>query len=132
MDLFYGTIFLSMFIIFDINRRYKLFDYNIRKQNFINRLNYYNVSFQYNFNPKNTILFLVCLYYTDLIYFLFIFKVVCLYYYIKKNIGNYIYDCNELLIYVIFCSFSSLTINKYLGIFGICFSDFRIQLDDSY
>jgi hypothetical protein len=132
MDLFYGTIFLSMFIIFDINRRYKLFDYNIRKQYFINRLNYYNVSFQYNLNPKNTILFLVCLYYTDLIYLVFIFKVLCLYYYIKKNIGNYIYDCNELLIYVVFCSFSSLTINKYLGIFGICFSDFRIQLIETY
>jgi len=127
IDIFYGTIFLISYILIKINNRYRYLDYNIRKFYNITNEKFYTIDMSFNINSRNCVMFLLSLYYNQFIYIVFLFKILCLMYFMKQNKNKYICQTFNPLIYILIFNMSSLTINKIVSIFAMCFSDFHVN-----
>lgn len=129
IDILYGTIFLFMYIILNINNRFKIFDMRMKQMFNCETKEFYIVKTFYNFRINSFVNFFICIWINEITILLLIYNIINLVYFLNKKRENYIYYCNDILLYVFIFSFSSLPINKILSIFGICFTDFEVYLN---
>ena len=132
IDIFYGTIFLMTYILININNRYNIFDKKIKQMFNCEKEEYYIIKTFYNFRIYNFLMFLLCIWINEIVLLVVLFNIINLVYYKNHKKGNYIYNCNDILLYITVYSFSSLPINKILSMFGICFTDFEIISNNNF
>lgn len=121
-----NTLLLCIFIIININNYYKRMDYNLRNT-FNYNLKLYYINTEFNFNIYNFVVFLFSAYINELIYFIAIYEIFNIRSYIKNNKGNYIFNINDIILYLFILNTTDISFCKNLALFGLAFSDIIVH-----
>lgn len=128
MNLIYLYVFLLSYLFMEFNNRYKINLYKINK--YYNKVNYKLtvISTIYDFSYENILIFSIYLFLNQVIYFVFMFKLLCMIYFIyeNKNKKNIIYNITDFIIVSSALFVSELSIMYVIASILLIFSDVKI------
>ena len=128
MNLIYLSVFLLSYLFMEFNNRYKINLYKINK--YYNKVNYKLtiISTIYDFSYENIIIFSIYVFFNNVIYFIFMFKLLCMIYciYENKNKKNIIYNITDFIIVSSAVFVSEFSIMYVIASILLIFSDVKI------
>jgi hypothetical protein len=119
----YISIIIFLYIILKINNDYNFLNMTII-ETYSNK-KFYIINTQYKWSIYNFLIFIFSIYFDKFIFIVLLGKIINLLFKIDIKKENYIYNCNDILLYLVVLNLSVFSVSKYISIFALSFINFN-------